>query len=280
MGGWNKGFTKETSDIIKKTSEKNIGRKQPEGTSEKLKNRPKEIYKPPQATEYNGDNFCEYGCTQKANFIFKNGKYCCSSSHNSCLKKRLDFSNLPDHKGRAEKSLKTRTELGITKSSREKACKTMHENGTYNVIASKMRKRWEESPWNNQGPRGEWKKYKDTDIGYQSTYELSFLSNLEQKYNIEWIKSNVKRGPSVWYKDPKTNDERLYISDFIIGTTIFEIKSSYTWNRNGKDLDLENLNRAKLNECIAQGFNIVLVLDKREINYAAPMDRKIPATRP
>jgi hypothetical protein len=63
----------------------------------------------------------------------------------------------------------------------------------------------------------------------------------------------------------------LYISDYIIYNTIYEIKSSYTWNRKGKDLDLENLNRAKLNECIAQGFSVILVLDKKEIEYASTL---------
>jgi hypothetical protein len=65
----------------------------------------------------------------------------------------------------------------------------------------------------------------------------------------------------------KQKKRRLYISDYIIDNTIYEIKSSYTWNRCGKDAELENLNRAKLNECIALGHRVVLVLDKKEIKY-------------
>jgi len=30
------------------------------------------------------NNLCEYGCGKKANFIFKNGKKCCSKNHSSC----------------------------------------------------------------------------------------------------------------------------------------------------------------------------------------------------
>lgn len=33
---------------------------------------------------YSGEELCEYGCGSKANFILKNGKYCCSTSPNKC----------------------------------------------------------------------------------------------------------------------------------------------------------------------------------------------------
>ena len=119
--------------------------------------------------------------------------------------------------------------------------------------------------------------YKDTGIAYQSSYELIFLEDLENKHSVEWVQENVKRGPAIWYTDPITTKKRLYISDYIIHNTIYEIKSSYTWNRKNKDLDLENLNKAKLDECIAQGYGVVLVLDKKEYVYERIVDGAVYA---
>jgi len=41
---------------------------------------------------------CEYGCGRKAQYIFKNGKRCCSQSHNSCI--ALRKKNSKSNKGR------------------------------------------------------------------------------------------------------------------------------------------------------------------------------------
>lgn len=260
MGGWNKGIKNSTGSAFK-------DKKHTPESVEKLKNRPRECYKKPQASEYIGNELCKYGCGQIAKFTFKSGSLCCSTSHNSCPKKRKDFSEL-DHAESSQKSLSTRLSTGVTKSSRVKARQTMVDNGTYDIVAEKNRKAWEKNPWNNQGPRGEWELYKDTEIAYQGTYEFSFLEELENKKGLKWLGENVKRGPSIWYIDRQTDKKRLYISDYIIGNTIYEIKSSYTWNRKNKDIVLENLNRDKLNECLALGYNVVLVLDKKEIQYA------------
>jgi len=39
---------------------------------------------------------CEYGCNQEANFLFKNGKMCCSKNHARCpeVKKKMSRENL------------------------------------------------------------------------------------------------------------------------------------------------------------------------------------------
>jgi hypothetical protein len=262
-GGWNKGIKNSTGSAF-------IGKHHSEETIEKLKNRPKEIYKKPQAIEYNGDELCEYGCNQKAKYKFKAGKLCCSMSHNSCPKKRSNFAEL-DCTERTQKSLATRIKSGVVKSCQIVGAATRKKNGHYEKLAKKMQEHWIANPHNNLGPRGEWEIYKETKIPYQCSYEYCFLEKLENEHGIDWIISNVARGPAIWYIDPKTLKKRLYISDYIIYNTIYEIKSSYTWNRKGKDLDLENLNRAKLNECIAQGFSVILVLDKKEIEYASTL---------
>jgi hypothetical protein len=59
------------------------------------------------------------------------------------------------------------------------------------------------------------------------------------------------------------------ISDFIINDTIYEIKSRWTWNKHGKDLILEEKNKAKLTTALREGYNVILILDKEEINATA-----------
>lgn len=208
---------------------------------------------------------CDYGCGLVANFKFRKGKVCCSTHHNSCPGKRLEFSNRTDHKETATKSLETRTRLGITKTSQIKGGATRVAQGHYKQLAKTMQKHWEENPWQNnlQCPLI---LYKDTNINYQGTFEYNFLESLEKINGIEWININVNRGPSIWYKDPTDGSKRLYISDFIIDNTIYEIKSDWTWNKHGKDLILEEKNKAKLTAALNEGYNVILVLKKEEIN--------------
>lgn len=209
---------------------------------------------------------CDYGCGLVANFKFRKGKICCSMHHNSCLGKRLEFSNRTDHKETAAKSLETRTRLGITKTSQIKGGATRVAQGHYKQLAKTMQQHWEENPWQNnlQCPLV---LYKDTNINYQGTFEFEFLEELEQEYGIEWLVNNVSRGPSIWYIDPTDNAKRLYISDFIIDNTIYEIKSGWTWNKHGKDIILEEKNKAKLTACIKEGYNIIVVLNQQRKNY-------------
>jgi len=220
-------------------------------------------YKKPQITEIITNDLCQYGCNGLAKFMFTNGKICCSKHQNSCLGKRKQFSDRTDHKETAAKSLATRSRLGITKSSRAKAHATMEANGTYQVMREKMQRHWKNNPHQNniQCPLI---PYKDTAINYQGSYEYEFLEKLEQQSGIQWIISNVRRGPSIWYNDPKDGTKRLYISDFLIDNTIYEIKSQWTWNRHGTNEVLENMNKEKLNECIRQGYKVILVLNKQE----------------
>jgi len=220
-------------------------------------------YKKPQATEIITNDLCQYGCNGLAKFMFTNGKICCSKHQNSCSGKRKQFSDRTDHKETAAKSLATRSRLGITKSSRVKAHATMEANGTYQVMREKMQWHWKNNPHQNniQCPLI---PYKDTTINYQGSYEYEFLEKLEQQFGIEWVISNVRRGPSIWYNDPKDGSKRLYISDFLIDNTIYEIKSQWTWNRHGTNEVLENMNKAKLDECVRQGYKVILVLNKQE----------------
>lgn len=223
-------------------------------------------YKKPQITVIDTENLCQYGCQSQAKYMFANGKLCCSKHQNSCLGKRKQFSDRTDHKDRAEKSLATRTKLGITKTSRIKANQTMIKNGTYQILREKMQEYWKNNHHQNN-PHCLLLPYKTLDLKYQGSHEYNFLLKLEMLHGLDWIAHHVRRGPSVWYIDT-TGTKRLYISDFLIDNIIYEIKSYWTWNRHGADMDLENNNKAKLNECLKQGYKVMLVLDGEEIIYA------------
>lgn len=215
----------------------------------------------PYYKKINSIEHCSYGCGQKAQYQFRSGILCCSKHYNSCAGKRKNFSNL-DHTSRTKKSLETRIRLGITKSSQIKAGKTRVKNGHYKKLAKIMHHHWKDHPWDNQN---KWRTYKDTDIMYQSSYEYNFLKELEDQHGIDYIKKNVKRGPCFYYKDPDTKKERLYISDFQIDSTIFEIKGNYTWNNHGKDKKLERLNKAKLDSVKQKRYSAILVLEGKKI---------------
>jgi len=107
----------------------------------------------------------------------------------------------------------------------------------------------------------------DTGINYQGSYELKFLTKLKNLNGVEWVKHNVTRGPSIRYKDVHGYN-RWYLSDYIIGNTIYEIKSNWTWNRRGNDKLLEQNNINKLNSAKDAGYSVVLVREGIEINYA------------
>jgi len=221
-------------------------------------------YKKPQAVEVVTEEKCAYGCGRTAKFKFTAGKVCCSKHYNSCPGKKKQFSDM-DHSERTAKSLATRTREGITKSSQIKGGETRRNSGHYDRLADKMREHWGDHPWQNnlQCPL---LPYKDTKLLFQGSYELKFLEALEEQHGTDWITENVRRGPTVWYDDPN-GKERLYISDFIIGNTIYEIKSGWTWDHKGADPLLEELNKAKLTRCVELNYNVILVLNGEEIQW-------------
>lgn len=226
-------------------------------------------YNKPQSEQIITSSLCQYGCNTIAKYRFGNGKLCCSEHYNSCIGKKSEFSKL-DHSERTAKSLKTRTENGITKTSQIKGAKTRKESGHYEKLAKKMQEHWIEHPWQNTH-KCPLLNYKNSSVTYQGSHEFEFLEMLEQKNGFSWITENVVRGPTFWYNDPVTNTERLYISDFIINGTIYEIKSYWTWNKKGSDKDLDLKNKAKLKAAITSGYNTILILDGNEIN-ASTMD--------
>jgi hypothetical protein len=96
------------------------------------------------------------------------------------------------------------------------------------------------------------KKYKNTTLYYQGTYELNFLEYSE-KINILNL---IKRGEPIKYEYLGKN--KIYYPDFHINeyNLIIEIKSSYLYN---KYIDM---NESKKNQCISDGYNYIIIIDK------------------
>lgn len=211
---------------------------------------------------------CNYGCYQVATWQFANGKICCSQHYNSCPKKRSNFSESQDHKSNAQKSLAARVSSGVIVTCQIKGTATRKQNGTYERAAAGCRKRWMENPYTNN-KSSPIARYEIGDIPYQGSYELAFLNRLLSKHGANWLERNVKRGPGIWYNKPGKTEKSLYLPDYIIGDTIYEIKSSYTWNKLNKDKELESVNNSKLISALDQGYNVILVLDHKEINYGS-----------
>lgn len=76
------------------------------------------------------------------------------------------------------------------------------------------------------------KKYKNSNLYYQGTYELLFLEIADKLKLLKKI-SNGKR-----YKYILNGQVHTYHSDFYFKNSNIEIKSSWTYNKNGKDKEL------------------------------------------
>jgi hypothetical protein len=103
-------------------------------------------------------------------------------------------------------------------------------------------------------------KFRNTNLWYQSSYELDFLEKYYDKY------PEIIRGPSIKYFFEGKN--KVYYPDFYIPSLnlIIEIKSSWTIK-----LDKEIIEKEKAT--ISNGFNYIMILDKDykkiEVNYLA-----------
>lgn len=110
---------------------------------------------------------------------------------------------------------------------------------------------------------GQAKPYTNTPLYYRSLLEKLFLDKLTKLKSLDWVIENVINPSSIEY----TVDGRVrkYIPDFIIGNNLYEIKSSYTWDDFGKNIEWRKKNIAKLNSATDRGFTVILVLN--EIEY-------------
>ena len=103
------------------------------------------------------------------------------------------------------------------------------------------------------------KPYKDSGINYQGSYEKYFLELIEEKDLL----SEVSSGDSFIYTF--NGVEHTYYVDFKFRGKQIEIKSGWTYNKNGKDLELQNINEAKWKSVRDLGENLIVLIDKSEI---------------
>ena len=102
-------------------------------------------------------------------------------------------------------------------------------------------------------------EYKDSGINYQGTYELHFLEKLEEKGLLNEV--SIGKSYNYVYKE----EEHVYHTDFFFRGENIEIKSGWTYNKNGKDKELENINKAKWKSFVDSGDKIKILFSKREI---------------
>lgn len=97
------------------------------------------------------------------------------------------------------------------------------------------------------------KKYKETDIYYQGSYEYDFIEYCDKNHILGEIQS-YRKG----IKYIMNNKNKIYYPDFYMQklNLIIEIKSTYTYNYH-----LE-MNKLKENACKILGYNYLIIIDK------------------
>lgn len=102
-------------------------------------------------------------------------------------------------------------------------------------------------------------EYKDSRINYQGSYEKYFLELMEEK----GLLSEVSNGDSFVYNF--NYSEHTYHVDFKFRDKQIEIKSGWTYNKNGADLELQELNEVKWKSARDNGANLIVLIDKSEV---------------
>ena len=103
------------------------------------------------------------------------------------------------------------------------------------------------------------KQFENTELSYQGSYELYFLNLINQKGLI----GEISTPDPISYN--LNNNLHVYNPDFSFRGKIIEIKSSWTYNKNGKDKELENKNHAKWQAVRNSCKEIIVLKSKKEI---------------
>ena len=104
--------------------------------------------------------------------------------------------------------------------------------------------------------------YNNTNLTYQGSYEKYFLELMDDK----GLLNDISNGKSYNYKF--NNKVRAYHSDYLFNNFTIEIKSSWTYDKNGLDLDLRLKNETKWGSVTDSGDLIITLKSKEEIkNY-------------
>lgn len=103
------------------------------------------------------------------------------------------------------------------------------------------------------------REYKNSGINYQGSYEKYFLELLEER----GLLSEVSVGGSFEYE--WNGEKHTYHVDFKFRDKQIEIKSGWTYNKNGADLELQSLNETKWKSARDSGANLIVLIDKSEV---------------
>lgn len=104
------------------------------------------------------------------------------------------------------------------------------------------------------------KQYKDTPYFYQGSYELHFLTALDKKGLLSDL------GECKAFEYEFEGKKHIYHPDYCFRGGYIEIKSGWTYNKNGSDLRLQRQNEAKWKSVENQGECIVIVKSIEEID--------------
>ena len=187
-----------------------------------------------------------------------NGSYLTATAKSLITKNIVDSEGLTILERSALKMVDTRTKIGSTGLS-------SYQQGAIKATITKLTDI--DSKGRNGFDRmwikgGQAKEFKDTFLYYRSKLELIFLEKLVSTNGLDWVIANVKNPKAIpYYFESK---RRLYIPDFKIDSTIFEIKSQYTFNDFGKNLRWELKNISKLDSALSTGVKVILVLDGKD----------------
>ncbi len=104
------------------------------------------------------------------------------------------------------------------------------------------------------------KKYMNTTLDYQGSYELHFLNKINELGLIQEISIPQPFTYTI------NGLSCVYNPDFLFRGDIIEIKSSWTYDKNGKDKKLREKNEAKWAAVRASGQNIIILKSIQEID--------------
>ena len=180
---------------------------------------------------------CDYGCGQEAKYQFKEGKWCCSKSKNSCSFNRKkqseevrDSWKLLDYR---EKHIKAQNRLDV----KEKKSKTQKETMSKPEVKEKLGKGWRGKKNIDHSERMKGERHPNWNINREEVcipytekfYDLDFRNQIKKEQNsidpvtkellterscfhhIDYNKQNDSRENLIWLNHPnhtKTNFNR------------------------------------------------------------------------
>ena len=96
---------------------------------------------------------------------------------------------------------------------------------------------------------------------YQGALERKFLDLVSK---LKFIDKLTKAKPFFYEFEKKSH---LYHCDFLYNNALFEMKSNWTYDNNGKKLKLRKKNHLKWISAISQGYKLYVIWDHTWISF-------------